>query len=165
MIVFKPEDFDGLLSHCPSISRFTRVAGSSQTISYGQKTVEDVQVTGIDPGWHEIENRFVILGRPFSLIDDTQGASRLPDQPRGSRQARARPRLCRAVHLRRRPAVHHHRDSRTPRPGVDVRGQSLISRGSVHPVQRRPASCGGRGSSRSSPPASRPSFPRRPGPS
>ena len=28
---------------------------------------------GIDPAWHEIENRAVTLGRPFSLIDNEQG--------------------------------------------------------------------------------------------
>jgi hypothetical protein len=34
--------------------------------------VEEARVTGIDPAWHKIENRSVVLGRPFSLIDNQE---------------------------------------------------------------------------------------------
>ena len=74
-IRFLPEDFDGLLEHCPSVSAFTRVIRSSaqgKPISYGPRSEEDVEVTGIEPDWHKIENRSVVMGRPFTLIDNAQ---------------------------------------------------------------------------------------------
>ncbi len=70
-IRFQPEDFDGLLDHCPSVNKFTRIAGSGgSTVRYEDRTA-DVNVQAIEPPWHQIENRFVTLGRPFSLIDDS----------------------------------------------------------------------------------------------
>jgi putative ABC transport system permease protein len=39
-------------------------------VSFGGKTVEDVEVTGIEPAWHTIENRFVELGRPILMSDN-----------------------------------------------------------------------------------------------
>jgi len=63
-----------LLDHCPSVSRYTRTMQSrTPTISYGAKNESDVAVRGVDPAWHEIENRSVVDGRKFSLIDLEQG--------------------------------------------------------------------------------------------
>jgi putative ABC transport system permease protein len=71
-IRFRPELFDGMLENCPSLKSFTRVTTIVRNVSYGDRKVENVQVAGIEPSWHEIENRFVQIGRPFSMIDNEQ---------------------------------------------------------------------------------------------
>ena len=70
VIRFLPEQFDGLAEHCPSVGAFTRIGQFSADIRYGERVIENARVTGIEPSWHEIENRPVVQGRPFSLIDD-----------------------------------------------------------------------------------------------
>ena len=67
---FHPHDFDALLEHCPSVARLTRQCSSNRTVSHGTRTEQNVEVTGIEPDWHGIENRSVTVGRPFSLIDN-----------------------------------------------------------------------------------------------
>ena len=67
---FDAELFDGLLDHCPSVKAVSRQVGDDFTISYGGKTEQNVEVEGIDPSWHDIENRSVVLGRKFDRIDD-----------------------------------------------------------------------------------------------
>jgi putative ABC transport system permease protein len=70
---FRPEQFDGLLEHCPSVKTFSRMGGvGSRTVKYGQQSAERVDVQGIEPSYHQIEHRPVILGRVFSPIDDMQ---------------------------------------------------------------------------------------------
>ncbi|HWP40854.1 MAG TPA: ABC transporter permease, partial [Tepidisphaeraceae bacterium] len=69
---FKPQEFDGLLEHCPSVARFTRIAEMRRQVSFQQTQLDNVEVMGIEPDWHRIENRSVIEGRPFSLIDNEQ---------------------------------------------------------------------------------------------
>jgi len=69
---FRPEMFDGMLDHCPSVATFTRLCDFNATISKGRKAEQMVEITGIEPTWHQIESREVILGRPFSWIDNTQ---------------------------------------------------------------------------------------------
>jgi putative ABC transport system permease protein len=64
----------GLLEHCPSVSAFTRrMRGRVDSVSVGHRTEQNVDVNGIDPAWHKIENRSVVLGRQFSLVDIEQG--------------------------------------------------------------------------------------------
>ena len=69
-IRFKPDLFDGLLEHCPSIEAYTRVGDFTGNIKAPGKTIEDVEITGIDPSWHAIERRSITLGRPFSPVDE-----------------------------------------------------------------------------------------------
>jgi len=69
---FKPETFDGMLEHCPSVARFTRLCDYNASISKGRMAEQMVEITGIEPSWHQIESREVIMGRPFSLIDNEQ---------------------------------------------------------------------------------------------
>jgi putative ABC transport system permease protein len=69
-IAFEPELFDGLLDHCPSVKLLSRQVSHGYAIGYGTKTEADVDVQGIDPAWHEIENRSVVLGRKFDRIDN-----------------------------------------------------------------------------------------------
>ncbi len=69
-LVFKPEDFDGILDHCPSLQSLMRQLGMQQTIKYERHSEDQVQVNGVDPTWHQIQNRPVILGRPFTELDN-----------------------------------------------------------------------------------------------
>lgn len=72
-IRFKPEHFDGLLEHCPSVKRFARQTWAGEhTVSYRERSVENVTIRGIEPDSHKIESRPVMLGRPLSVIDEMQ---------------------------------------------------------------------------------------------
>src|SRR5258705_1708750 len=70
--MFRPEHFDGLLENCPSVAYLTRMNGfyGNQTVSYGGRTESNPEIFGIEPSWHQIENRFVMTSRQFSLIDN-----------------------------------------------------------------------------------------------
>jgi putative ABC transport system permease protein len=72
---FTPAQFEDLLAHCPSVEDFTRISLDAATVKRGDKTAEGVRITGIDPSWHKIENRWVQQGRPFSHVDATQGTN------------------------------------------------------------------------------------------
>ena len=71
-IMFRPEHFDGLVEHCPSVGNLTRMNGfyGNQTVSYAGHVENNPEIQGIESAWHAIENRKVILGRQFSLIDN-----------------------------------------------------------------------------------------------
>jgi len=70
-IMLQPEEFDSMLQHCPSIENFTRICNYNQELRSGERTLESIPTTGINRSWHKIENRSIILGRPFSIIDQT----------------------------------------------------------------------------------------------
>jgi putative ABC transport system permease protein len=71
-IQFRPEHFDGMLEYCPSVGAFTRLngLGGGMNVSYNGRSEPNVRLVGIEPAWHQIENRALTLGRPFSLIDE-----------------------------------------------------------------------------------------------
>jgi len=69
-IRFEPELFDSILEYCPSVKSIARQTDDEFTISFGSRTEQNVDVKGIDPSWHEIEDRTVILGRKFDRIDN-----------------------------------------------------------------------------------------------
>ena len=69
---FRPEQFDGMLDHCPSLKAFTRVTRTNATVSHGHRSEESVEITGIESMWHDVERRAVTIGRPFTLIDNAQ---------------------------------------------------------------------------------------------
>ena len=72
-IRFQPEQFDGLLENCPSVEHLSRNgAVESRTVTFGDRSAENVQIRGIEPAYHKIENRPVVLGRTFNLVDDLQ---------------------------------------------------------------------------------------------
>ena len=72
IIRLRPEQVEGLLEHCPSVERFTRMGQRGDTsVRCGDRTVQAL-LSGIEPDWHQIENRSVVLGRTFSLIDNDQ---------------------------------------------------------------------------------------------
>ncbi len=69
---FEAEEFDGILEHCPSVERCTRVSYTDENVRHGERSVKDVSIVGVEPSWHEVENRPIILGRKFSMIDETR---------------------------------------------------------------------------------------------
>jgi putative ABC transport system permease protein len=70
---FSEEELEGLLEHCPSVRRYTRIrSAGSETARYREKSVNNVQVVGVEPAWHEIENRLLVAGRKLSMVDETR---------------------------------------------------------------------------------------------
>jgi putative ABC transport system permease protein len=71
---FKTEQFEGMLEHCPSVEFKSFVANDeNMPARFAEKFVEAVQLSGVEANWFEIENRSIIMGRPFSHLDQTQG--------------------------------------------------------------------------------------------
>ncbi len=72
-IMFRLTDFDELMQNCPSVAKYTKLHWDRGTLSFGSK-VEDsnVQIIGVDPDWHDIEHRYVTLGRPLTVLDNSQ---------------------------------------------------------------------------------------------
>jgi putative ABC transport system permease protein len=72
-IRFRPEHFNNLLAHCPSVSRVGRQTGLGRyTVSLRDKSVERVELTGVEPAAHLIQGRTVSLGRLISEMDELQ---------------------------------------------------------------------------------------------
>jgi putative ABC transport system permease protein len=72
VIRFEPELFEGVLEHCPSVARISRICGNRYTVRHADRVIEGVSVQGIDSTWHEILGRSVTIGRPFSAVDGSQ---------------------------------------------------------------------------------------------
>ncbi len=73
VIRFRPEQFEGLLDRCPSISDYTLMVERGRAVNYGVHNIDGARIYGINPSWHKIENRSVTLGRPFTLMDEENG--------------------------------------------------------------------------------------------
>jgi len=69
-IRFYPDEFDNLLEHCPSVERFSFISWGSRRIHFGEDSIDNVRIRGINPSWHQIQNRSITAGRPFSVIDE-----------------------------------------------------------------------------------------------
>ena len=68
---FKARELEGITENCPSVAYSTLVAYAGQhTIKYGEKAVQNANVTGYEPAWHEIENRAFVIGRKLSIVDE-----------------------------------------------------------------------------------------------
>jgi putative ABC transport system permease protein len=61
-----------ILEHATQIETLTPGCRSSWDVANGKKVEQGVRVAGIWPTWHEIEDRQVLFGRPFSRIDDAE---------------------------------------------------------------------------------------------
>ena len=61
---------DGLMANCPSLSRMTPILEFTADVQCGDRRKPFVQIRGIRPVWHDIEDRTVTVGRPFSQIDN-----------------------------------------------------------------------------------------------
>ena len=66
-------EINNLLENAPSIDMMTPMFMGSYAVRSGDEIIENAGVTGIWPEWHEIEQRFVLIGRPFSSIDEEEG--------------------------------------------------------------------------------------------
>ncbi|HYO10647.1 MAG TPA: ABC transporter permease [Tepidisphaeraceae bacterium] len=72
-IMFRLDDFDDLLLHCPSVAKVTKLSENRGTIAYGPKVDEGyASIMGVDPDWHDIEHRYVTIGRPLTVLDNVQ---------------------------------------------------------------------------------------------
>lgn len=71
-IRLKPEEVHLLQEHCPSIRQVTPQTSLGATVRTAQLNSDAVNISvhGIWPSWHEIENRSVVAGRPFTTIDE-----------------------------------------------------------------------------------------------
>ena len=72
VIRFRPEHFDGWEKVCHSVAGLTRLQDIGATIRYEDKTLENTTVMGIEPDWHQIENRKTTLGRTFNKADQDE---------------------------------------------------------------------------------------------
>ncbi len=61
-----------ILEHAETVETLTPGCRANWNVANGKEVAQSVRVTGIWPSWHEIENRQVLLGRPFSRIDDDE---------------------------------------------------------------------------------------------
>ncbi len=71
VVNFKQEEFDGLRERAPSLEAYSLVTNLRLSVRNGDEEVAAL-ITGIEPGWHQVENRSVIMGRPFNLVDQEQ---------------------------------------------------------------------------------------------
>jgi putative ABC transport system permease protein len=72
-ISIRTRELEGILENCPSVKSYTRLAFMQDSVTYGTKSEPTVQLIGFDPSWHQMMNRNVTLGRPFTLVDNDQG--------------------------------------------------------------------------------------------
>jgi putative ABC transport system permease protein len=70
LVRLKPHELIAIRDNCPSIADLTPQTNLGATIQFGSETREAVNITGIWPGWPQIENRDVIMGRPFTRLDE-----------------------------------------------------------------------------------------------
>ncbi len=69
-IRMRAAEADGILANAPSIQRLTPVLQFSSTLQHADRLKQFVPVYGIRSVWHEIEQRSVTQGRPFSAVDE-----------------------------------------------------------------------------------------------
>ena len=69
-ICMKIPELHAIAEHCPAIRQLTPITGLGGNIEAGEEKISSVGGSGIWPAWHEIENRELILGRPFNKIDE-----------------------------------------------------------------------------------------------
>ena len=60
---FTSDLFDDLEKHCPSVGEFTLVSQFSRTVRRGDRSEDNVEILGVSPAWHHIENRTLEMGR------------------------------------------------------------------------------------------------------
>ncbi len=66
----KLDEVKAIAANCPSIEKVSPVWRYPYEVRAGERTVTGVRVTGIWPTWHDVEQRSVIKGRPFTSLDD-----------------------------------------------------------------------------------------------
>jgi putative ABC transport system permease protein len=69
-IRMKVPELKAIERHCPSIRQLSPTTGLGGRVQAGNVTLNAVRATGIWPAWHEVEDRAVVTGRPFTRIDE-----------------------------------------------------------------------------------------------
>lgn len=64
------EETELLREHADTIGLVSITGDETVTLRYEDVVKQGVRVSGIEPDWHEIEQRFVTAGRTFSMSDD-----------------------------------------------------------------------------------------------
>ncbi len=67
----KLSEAEALRDECETIRAITPITEVGLEVEVGDRKIEGLSVTGIWPDWHEIENRSVTSGRPFTNIDES----------------------------------------------------------------------------------------------
>jgi putative ABC transport system permease protein len=76
-VVFKANDFDDLLEHCPSLTSYARsvgLGGAPYVTSGNHPVANNVGLGGFDPELQAMERHSVSVGRPFTWMDSRQAA-------------------------------------------------------------------------------------------
>ena len=71
-VQLKIEEIHAIGERCPSIEQITPMYFGGYTIRAGPEKIDGASVIGIWSNWHSIENRQVIVGRPFTSVDEEQ---------------------------------------------------------------------------------------------
>lgn len=71
-VQLKIEEVDGILEHAPSLTNISPQWRASARVDYENVVIESAPAVGIRPQWHEVENRQVVMGRPFNRVDEEQ---------------------------------------------------------------------------------------------
>ena len=72
-IRFTQKQFENMLEHCPSVENVCLSSSAGTfTASKQNKFIESIQLNGVEKSWFDIENRSIIQGRPFSMLDESQ---------------------------------------------------------------------------------------------
>ena len=63
-----------MMDHCPSLESYTLTSSAgSSTLRHNQYTIENVNLHAVESAWFDIENRPLIQGRTFNMVDESQG--------------------------------------------------------------------------------------------
>jgi len=82
-IRFKEKELEHILDYCPSVERYSYVCWVGEyQVKYGEKSVQNVAIRGVEPVWKTIENRSIAAGRELSEVDEGQAVCLIEPQLR-----------------------------------------------------------------------------------
>jgi putative ABC transport system permease protein len=70
VVRLKPRELELIRDNCPSIVELSPQTTFGASVQYGSEFREGINVTGIWPAWSRIENRDILIGRPFTALDE-----------------------------------------------------------------------------------------------
>jgi putative ABC transport system permease protein len=65
-----PEELVAIRDNCPSIATLSPQTTLGASVQFGAEVRDGINLLGIWPAWHEIENRDILMGRPFTPLDE-----------------------------------------------------------------------------------------------
>ncbi|MEY4821775.1 MAG: Macrolide export ATP-binding/permease protein MacB, partial [Planctomycetota bacterium] len=68
-ILLKTAEAKAIRDECTLVKAITPITEVGLDVDSAGKRIEGITVAGIWPDWHEVQNRFVQEGRPFTQID------------------------------------------------------------------------------------------------